>query len=186
MVLTVSASSRSDGAWCDGRKCSDCLRKKCDSAFDRLALYRANNSAGSTTVSVHGMRGMQRARYACGSTTRERDHGRTGNPRTGGTPEEGDADIRRRRARCATGRRPELRGRNGQGLDESRRSERPSLRHAAHREAGRGRAERARLSGTFAGAPFAGSLRYTRSWGDTGDTGGKWRVVAAQCGLAPF
>jgi len=42
---------------------------------------------------------------------------------------------------------------------------------------------RVALSGTFAGAPFAGSLRYTRTWGEVGGT---WRVVAAQCGLAPF
>lgn len=42
---------------------------------------------------------------------------------------------------------------------------------------------RVAISGTFAGAPFAGSLRYTRTWGDIGGT---WRVVAAQCGLAPF
>ncbi|KIG03464.1 hypothetical protein BurMR1_4426 [Burkholderia sp. MR1] len=39
------------------------------------------------------------------------------------------------------------------------------------------------LSGTFAGAPFAGSLRYTRTWGETA---GGWRVVAAQCGLVAF
>ncbi|MFM0052187.1 nuclear transport factor 2 family protein [Caballeronia grimmiae] len=42
---------------------------------------------------------------------------------------------------------------------------------------------RVALSGTFAGAPFAGSLRYTRTWGET--TGG-WRVAAAQCGLVGF
>ncbi|SAL14102.1 cytochrome P450 [Caballeronia arvi] len=42
---------------------------------------------------------------------------------------------------------------------------------------------RVALSGTFAGAPFAGSLRYTRTWGEISGT---WRVVAAQCGLAPF
>jgi ketosteroid isomerase-like protein len=42
---------------------------------------------------------------------------------------------------------------------------------------------RVALSGTFAGAPFAGSLRYTRTWGETA---GGWRVVAAQCGLVAF
>jgi len=42
---------------------------------------------------------------------------------------------------------------------------------------------RVALSGTFAGAPFAGSLRYTRTWGDIG---GAWKIVAAQCCLAPF
>jgi ketosteroid isomerase-like protein len=42
---------------------------------------------------------------------------------------------------------------------------------------------RVALSGTFAGTPFAGSLRYTRTWGEIAGT---WRVVAAQCGLAPF
>ncbi|SAK93687.1 cytochrome P450 [Caballeronia catudaia] len=47
---------------------------------------------------------------------------------------------------------------------------------------------RVALSGTFAGAPFAGSLRYTRTWGEINEKngGGTWRVVAAQCGLAPF
>ena len=42
---------------------------------------------------------------------------------------------------------------------------------------------RVALSGTFAGAPFAGSLRYTRTWGETA---GGWRVAAAQCGLVGF
>jgi ketosteroid isomerase-like protein len=42
---------------------------------------------------------------------------------------------------------------------------------------------RVAMTGTFGGAPFAGSLRYTRTWGEVGGT---WRVVAAQCGLAPF
>jgi ketosteroid isomerase-like protein len=42
---------------------------------------------------------------------------------------------------------------------------------------------RAVISGTFAGAPFAGSLRYTRTWGEVG---GAWKVVAAQCGLVTF
>jgi ketosteroid isomerase-like protein len=42
---------------------------------------------------------------------------------------------------------------------------------------------RVALAGTFAGARFAGSLRYTRTWGDLDGT---WRVVAAHCGLAPF
>jgi len=42
---------------------------------------------------------------------------------------------------------------------------------------------RVAISGTFGGAPFAGSLRYTRTWGETD---GGWRVVAAQCGLMPF
>ena len=47
---------------------------------------------------------------------------------------------------------------------------------------------RVAISGTFAGAPFAGSLRYTRTWGQVNDKSGNasWRVVAAQCGLAPF
>jgi ketosteroid isomerase-like protein len=42
---------------------------------------------------------------------------------------------------------------------------------------------RVAIAGTFAGAPFAGSLRYTRTWGEIGGT---WRVVAAQCGLVGF
>lgn len=42
---------------------------------------------------------------------------------------------------------------------------------------------RVAISGTFAGAPFAGSLRYTRTWGEVG---GAWKVVAAQCGLVGF
>jgi ketosteroid isomerase-like protein len=42
---------------------------------------------------------------------------------------------------------------------------------------------RVAISGTFAGAPFAGSLRYTRTWGEVG---GAWKVVAAQCGLVTF
>ncbi|MDR5762075.1 nuclear transport factor 2 family protein [Caballeronia sp. LZ035] len=42
---------------------------------------------------------------------------------------------------------------------------------------------RVAITGTFGGAPFAGSLRYTRTWGEID---GNWRVVAAQCGLAPF
>jgi ketosteroid isomerase-like protein len=42
---------------------------------------------------------------------------------------------------------------------------------------------RVAISGTFAGAPFAGSLRYTRTWGEVG---GAWKVVAAQCGLVAF
>ncbi|VXB15773.1 Cytochrome P450 oxidoreductase [Burkholderia sp. 8Y] len=42
---------------------------------------------------------------------------------------------------------------------------------------------RVAISGTFAGAPFTGSLRYTRTWGETA---GAWRVVAAQCGLMAF
>ena len=47
---------------------------------------------------------------------------------------------------------------------------------------------RVAISGTFGGAPFAGSLRYTRTWGQVSDKNGgaTWRVVAAQCGLAPF
>jgi ketosteroid isomerase-like protein len=42
---------------------------------------------------------------------------------------------------------------------------------------------RAALSGTFGGAPFAGSLRYTRVWSETG---AGWRVVAAHCSLIAF
>jgi ketosteroid isomerase-like protein len=42
---------------------------------------------------------------------------------------------------------------------------------------------RVALAGTFGGAPFAGSLRYTRTWGETANG---WRIVAAQCGLIPF
>ncbi len=42
---------------------------------------------------------------------------------------------------------------------------------------------RVALSGTFASAPFTGSLHYTRTWGETGDA---WKVVAAQCGLVAF
>jgi ketosteroid isomerase-like protein len=42
---------------------------------------------------------------------------------------------------------------------------------------------RVSISGTFAGTPFAGSLRYTRTWGDVN---GAWKVVAAQCGLTAF
>ncbi|SAK52935.1 cytochrome P450 [Caballeronia arationis] len=42
---------------------------------------------------------------------------------------------------------------------------------------------RVALRGSFGGAPFAGSLRYTRTWCETG---GAWRVVAAHCGLVPF
>jgi ketosteroid isomerase-like protein len=42
---------------------------------------------------------------------------------------------------------------------------------------------RVSLAGTFAGAPFAGSLRYTRTWGEVGGT---WKVVAAHCGLVAF
>lgn len=42
---------------------------------------------------------------------------------------------------------------------------------------------RVAIAGTFGGAPFAGSLRYTRTWGETADG---WRVVAAQCGLVGF
>jgi ketosteroid isomerase-like protein len=39
------------------------------------------------------------------------------------------------------------------------------------------------LRGTFGGAPFAGSLRYTRTWCETASG---WRIVAAQCSLVPF
>ncbi len=42
---------------------------------------------------------------------------------------------------------------------------------------------RAAITGTFGGAPFAGSLRYTRTWGEVE---GSWKVVAAQCGLVAF
>jgi ketosteroid isomerase-like protein len=42
---------------------------------------------------------------------------------------------------------------------------------------------RVAIAGTFGGAPFAGSLRYTRTWGEVG---GAWKVVAAQCGLVGF
>jgi hypothetical protein len=42
---------------------------------------------------------------------------------------------------------------------------------------------RVAIAGTFAGAPFTGSLRYTRTWGETA---GGWRVVAAHCGLMAF
>jgi ketosteroid isomerase-like protein len=42
---------------------------------------------------------------------------------------------------------------------------------------------RVAIAGTFAGAPFAGSLRYTRTWGEVSGT---WKVVAAQCGLVAF
>ncbi|KND61802.1 Cytochrome P-450:NADPH-P-450 reductase [Candidatus Burkholderia verschuerenii] len=42
---------------------------------------------------------------------------------------------------------------------------------------------RVAIAGTFAGAPFAGSLRYTRTWGEVEGT---WKVVAAQCGLVAF
>ena len=42
---------------------------------------------------------------------------------------------------------------------------------------------RVALRGAFGGAPFAGSLRYTRTWCAAG---GDWRVVAAQCSLIPF
>jgi ketosteroid isomerase-like protein len=42
---------------------------------------------------------------------------------------------------------------------------------------------RVQIAGTFGGAPFAGSLRYTRTWGEVN---GAWKVMAAQCCLAPF
>ena len=42
---------------------------------------------------------------------------------------------------------------------------------------------RVALRGSFGGAPFAGSLRYTRTWCEAADG---WRVVAAQCSLIPF
>ncbi|WP_244816944.1 nuclear transport factor 2 family protein [Caballeronia sp. Lep1P3] len=42
---------------------------------------------------------------------------------------------------------------------------------------------RVAISGTFVGAPFTGSLRYTRTWAETA---GGWRIVAAQCSLVAF
>jgi uncharacterized protein (TIGR02246 family) len=41
---------------------------------------------------------------------------------------------------------------------------------------------RAHMTGSYAGAPFAGTARYTRVWARDG---GRWRIVAGQVSVVP-
>ena len=41
---------------------------------------------------------------------------------------------------------------------------------------------RARMTGSYAGVPFAGTAHYTRVWAREG---GRWRIVAGQVAVAP-
>jgi uncharacterized protein (TIGR02246 family) len=42
---------------------------------------------------------------------------------------------------------------------------------------------RARMTGSYAGQPFAGTARYTRVWAREG---GRWQIVAGQVSVAPL
>ena len=42
---------------------------------------------------------------------------------------------------------------------------------------------RTHMTGSYAGAPFAGTARYTRVWAREG---GRWRIVAGQVSVTPY